>query len=239
MINKINPFFQKIKHLLFNHTYFFYLKILVLLLAYTVTTIKPKININLLPYLVGSHYYATQLGLGLSIQTLQQYRRPLRGNSTQFTGSVQGLVVFWQRCLPLKFNSFAVINKNIRHFNNKAAISYFKIPATLRSQHPFVLPSLAIIPHRSKNKVIFSELHTVSTTFVKSKTLTNEQFHQWLVGFSDGESNFHIQKIESKSKRGGFNFGFRYKIKLHLDDLEVLKYIKNKINCGIIAAKPL
>jgi hypothetical protein len=80
---------------------------------------QTKNNINLLPYLVGSQYSASQLGLGLPIQTLQQYHRPLlqlrstamlESNSTQFTGSVQGMVVLWQRCLPLKLNSLAVIN---------------------------------------------------------------------------------------------------------------------------------
>lgn len=142
---KINPFFQKIKHSLFNHTYFFYLKILIQL-----TTIKPKIN--LLLFLVSSHYSASllrTLTLGFSIQTLQQFQR--LNNSIQFTGPVQGLVVLWQCWLLLNFNSFAVINKNIRHFNNKAAISYFKKSTSLRNlrcQHPFLLHSLAIIPHK-------------------------------------------------------------------------------------------
>jgi hypothetical protein len=242
MKNTINPFYSK------DQTFALHLYLLYLFKNSSprlrITTIKPKINnINLSAYLVESPYSVSQLGLGSSTQTLQQNRRPLlqlcstamlESNSIQFTDSVQDLVVLWQRWLPLKFNSFTIIIKNIRHFNNKAAISYLKIPASLRSQHPFVLSSLALIPHRNKNKIIFSKPHNVSTTFVKSKILTNEQFNQWLIGFSDGESNLHIQKFESRSKRGGFNFGFRYRIKLHLDDLGVLKYIKNKLNCGNI-----
>jgi hypothetical protein len=38
----------------------------------------------------------------------------------------------------------------------------------------------------------------------------------------------------SKAKRGGFDFAFRFRIKLHLDDLKVINYIRDKMNCGNI-----
>ena len=57
--------------------------------------------------------------------------------------------------------------------------------------------------------------------------MTDYEFKQWIVGFSDAEGCFRIA-INNKNKVISFNFA----ILLHIDDLEVLEFIKNKLNCG-------
>ena len=58
-----------------------------------------------------------------------------------------------------------------------------------------------------------------------NKPKFNTEFIEWFVGLCDGEANFLIRV--RKNKLGqiiGFEFIFR--IALHIDDIEVLKYIK-------------
>lgn len=68
--------------------------------------------------------------------------------------------------------------------------------------------------------------------YSKDSKLINErsdkEFYEWFVGFCDAESKFKI--YIRKDKRKGINFAF--KIELHIDDLKVLHFIKNKLNCG-------
>lgn len=61
--------------------------------------------------------------------------------------------------------------------------------------------------------------------------MSDEEFHQWLVGFIDGEGNFTIG-IDTRNKFTRFNFNFR--IGLHIDDLPLLNFIKNRLGCGKI-----
>lgn len=65
-----------------------------------------------------------------------------------------------------------------------------------------------------------------------------DEFYQWFVGFSDGESNFQIQVKYSdtaKTQVRGANFAFT--IALHVDDLAVLEYIKDKLGIGTVTVK--
>lgn len=55
----------------------------------------------------------------------------------------------------------------------------------------------------------------------------NEEFLFWFSGFTDGEGNFSITL-----DRGYIRF--RFKINLHIDDLQVLNLIKSKLNIGRI-----
>ena len=58
-----------------------------------------------------------------------------------------------------------------------------------------------------------------------------EEFLQWFVGFSDGESNFTI--VLQKDKNGSISgASFRFIIELHIDDLNTLKYIRSKLKIG-------
>lgn len=64
------------------------------------------------------------------------------------------------------------------------------------------------------------------------------EFYQWFVGFSDGESSFQIQvryTDASKTIVRGINFSFT--IALHVDDLALLQFIKDKLGIGNIAVK--
>lgn len=61
------------------------------------------------------------------------------------------------------------------------------------------------------------------------KPMSDEEFHQWLVGFIDGEGNFTIG-IDTRNKFTRFNFHFR--IGLHIDDLPLLNSIKNRLGAG-------
>ena len=66
------------------------------------------------------------------------------------------------------------------------------------------------------------------TTKVNANKLNaNEDFLFWFSGFTDGEGNFSIflDKVYIR---------FRFKINLHIDDIEVLKTIQSKLNIGII-----
>ena len=64
-------------------------------------------------------------------------------------------------------------------------------------------------------------------------TENDEDFFKWFVGFSDGESNFTI--VLHKDQNGDILKGsaiFRFTIELHIDDKEVLNYIKSRLNIG-------
>ena len=58
--------------------------------------------------------------------------------------------------------------------------------------------------------------------------ITDSEFNQWFTGFTDGEGHFSIAISQSNVIR------FVFKIKLHIDDLGVLEFIKNRLNCGTV-----
>jgi hypothetical protein len=62
------------------------------------------------------------------------------------------------------------------------------------------------------------------------KKLTDSQFFEWLIGFSDAEGNFDIKKISNRP----YAFEFRFRIGLHYDDKETLVKIQNRLNMGSI-----
>ena len=66
-----------------------------------------------------------------------------------------------------------------------------------------------------------------STKVNANKLNANEEFLFWFSGFTDGEGNFSIflDKVYIR---------FRFKINLHIDDIEVLKTIQSKLNIGRI-----
>lgn len=53
------------------------------------------------------------------------------------------------------------------------------------------------------------------------------KFYQWFVGFSDAEGNFLISLDRNYVR-------FRFKISVHIDDIEVLNLIKTKLGVGIV-----
>ena len=57
-----------------------------------------------------------------------------------------------------------------------------------------------------------------------------EEFAHWLSGFSDGEGNFHIQEQKNSNS-------FRFKLELHIDDLSLLHYLKDRTKIGTISQR--
>jgi len=60
------------------------------------------------------------------------------------------------------------------------------------------------------------------------KKMNDKEFYQWFVGFCDGESNFSVYLRNSKK----VNFLFR--IELHIDDIQVLNIIRERLGCGVV-----
>lgn len=60
-------------------------------------------------------------------------------------------------------------------------------------------------------------------------TENDKEFYKWFSGFSDAEGNFIIITLPK-----GFNF--KFSIGLHIDDLHVLNYIKDKLGFGSVYA---
>jgi hypothetical protein len=81
----------------------------------------------------------------------------------------------------------------------------------------------------SKNN--FNNKNNYSTNYDK-KNFNNDNFLEWFVGFSDGESNFTIG-IDERLKLTRFNF--RFLIGLHIDDRPLLEYIHLKLGCGKVS----
>jgi hypothetical protein len=81
-----------------------------------------------------------------------------------------------------------------------------------------------------KSKIITQSLKSVgqkrnystnNTTYSKLNNISFEEFAYWFSGFCDAESNFIILDL-------GHRFSLYLNIKLHLDDIKVLHYIKKQ-----------
>ena len=85
-----------------------------------------------------------------------------------------------------------------------------------------------IIPVNNANK------DGLLITLPTSTYYLDREFLEWFVGFSDGESNFHIRLIaltDNTYKSAQFTF----QIGLHKDEIKVLEYIMNTLKCGHIS----
>lgn len=60
------------------------------------------------------------------------------------------------------------------------------------------------------------------------RVMNDDEFNEWFVGFTDAEGCFRIG-INNKVVR------FNFIICLHVDDIEVLEFIKSRLNCGTIS----
>lgn len=63
-----------------------------------------------------------------------------------------------------------------------------------------------------------------------------ENFYQWFVGFSDGESSFGIVPVYSESGKV-IKFSFRFAIVLHIDDKDALITIHNLLAVGNVSKR--
>ena len=82
----------------------------------------------------------------------------------------------------------------------------------------------------------FSVKNNSVLTLESNKKLIHldKNFIDWLVGFTDAEGNFNISlKGLQGNKYNSLNL--TYQITLHINDLSVLEYIRNRLNCGSIS----
>lgn len=82
----------------------------------------------------------------------------------------------------------------------------------------------SVIQNQLKQKLNIQECENHN---IKSLKNVSPQFLQWLVGFVDGEGSFKI----SISKN---YVTYKFQIKLHIDDISILKFIQSQLNAGTI-----
>lgn len=68
----------------------------------------------------------------------------------------------------------------------------------------------------------------------KNKFSLEKHFLEWLVGFTDAEGNFNISLRNFKNNKYN-SLIITFQIGLHIDDVNVLYFIKNKLQCGHIS----
>lgn len=81
-----------------------------------------------------------------------------------------------------------------------------------------------------------------STTAILKDYTNIIKFHQWFVGFSDGESCFQMQikyrdSLPTGTRKEIRVVNFSFTISLHIDDIAVLNHIKDNLKIGNITIK--
>jgi len=146
--------------------------------------------------------------------------------------------------LPLTLNPYAVVllleswvkkNKFLPNFFKKIVIFcfYFSIFFDIKPYHIFVnkeVPSVAygrrVVSLRNYSTKVLPNLPQP----VKSSEYGNQDtkyFYEWLCGLTDGEGTFYILR---KNDRGSFEFNFL--IGLHIDDVNMLRFIREVLGTG-------
>jgi hypothetical protein len=98
---------------------------------------------------------------------------------------------------------------------------------------PFVKVNtpLSLVLNSGNSDLTATRLAPVVRNFSTKLSVNNseisEEFLSWFSGFTDGEGNFSIMLDRTYIR-------FRFKISLHIDDLEVLNVIKSNLNIGKI-----
>lgn len=85
--------------------------------------------------------------------------------------------------------------------------------------------------------VLFNNKNGLLITFPNSETNSyyiEREFLEWLVGFTDGEGNFHI-KLTALNDNTYKYAQFTFQICLHKNEIKVLEYIMNTLKCGHIS----
>nr|ABI15906.1 putative LAGLIDADG endonuclease/maturase [Ophiostoma novo-ulmi subsp. americana]ABI15911.1 putative LAGLIDADG endonuclease/maturase [Ophiostoma novo-ulmi subsp. americana] len=70
---------------------------------------------------------------------------------------------------------------------------------------------------------------------IQSFNKNNNKFLEWFVGFTDAEGCFHIKK--KTMSNGNTRYYFEFVIKLHIDNVALLKYIQEFLGIGRIAIR--
>jgi len=85
----------------------------------------------------------------------------------------------------------------------------------------------------NNNKLLITLPNSVNKAEVLPYSLRKE-FIEWFVGFTDGEGNFNIKLTDLTDNTFKY-VQFTFQIGLHKDDIKVLEYIKNTLQCGHIS----
>lgn len=111
---------------------------------------------------------------------------------------------------------------NTRSDIYKYNLNYYNRVNIYRSTRYYSSSNLSNDSVLSKSSVSWADLPLFNGIDVV-KELNNEQFYQWLAGFSDAEAIFGI------NYKSGNTFAFFYSIELHKDDKPLLEYIQYKL----------
>lgn len=131
--------------------------------------------------------------------------------------------------LPL-LNTVNGVISNI--YTNVAAV-WVGIPLyMLNLSINLVLFLLLLVPHiltpMTWQEIKF-KLNKTYTTIGWRASKNDKEFYNWFSGFTDAEGNFIILTLP-------IGFTFKFSIGLHIDDLHVLNYIKDKLGFGSVYA---
>ncbi len=119
-----------------------------------------------------------------------------------------------------------VLTININFTTEFTKYNYYRGLVKLRRNTHYI--SSVGLAHRVGNK-------SYSTLKVTNNLDPNlSEFYQWFVGFSDGESNFQINLGYNTDKTKISKVSFVFRIDLHVDDKDVLDFIRNKLEVGIV-----
>ena len=98
--------------------------------------------------------------------------------------------------------------------------------------NPTLYSVFAIFNHISFNSARkYSTAVSIKNTGDNSNELS--KFHEWFVGFSDGESNFSLNITYSEEDQTQIKrVKFEFRIALHIDDISTLELIKDRLQIG-------
>ena len=111
----------------------------------------------------------------------------------------------------------------------------FLIPALIeRTLKNFLLDKCRVVPPHKANCSKGFRYYTTNNnltisnlTVLEQSLLSRPEFYEWLRGFTDGEGNFYF------GRRGSTNtYQFFFQIQLHIDDFNVLIYIRDILGFG-------
>lgn len=88
---------------------------------------------------------------------------------------------------------------------------------------------------KKEDKISYQIKNTALIVKSNNKSIKlDKNFIQWLVGFTDAEGNFNIS-LKGLNINTYNSLTITFQIGLHIDDLHILEYIKDILNCGSIS----
>lgn len=97
----------------------------------------------------------------------------------------------------------------------------------------FCLASQLVLKVGESKKKMFSS-YTPLRSRERERYKLEYEFSEWLSGFTDAEGNFNIS-LRKLNNNSYTSVMLTFQISLHINDLLVLKLIKDKLKCGLIS----